>query len=181
MPITEKDKILMNVQKPTRYTGGEINQCVKNPEDVLIRFGFCFPDVYDIAMSHLGIKILYHILNMRDDTYCERVFAPWDDMEQLMRAKGRRLFALETGDEVTHFDILGFTLQYELCYSNVVNMLDLAGVPLLASERDESCPYMPNGKKAERKAKKNFWSVRRILTGYMSPPSMTWSIMTTTP
>lgn len=145
MPITEKDKILMNVQKPTRYTGGEINQCVKNPENVLIRFGFCFPDVYDIAMSHLGIKILYHILNMRDDTYCERVFAPWDDMEQLMRAKGRRLFALETGDEVTHFDILGFTLQYELCYSNVVNMLDLAGVPLLASERDESCPIICAG------------------------------------
>lgn len=145
MPITEKDKILMKVQKPTRYTGGEINQCVKNPKDVLIRFGFCFPDIYEIAMSHLGIKILYHILNLRSDTYCERVFAPWDDMEQQMRAAGRRLFALETGDEVTNFDILGFTLQYELCYSNVVNMLNLAQIPLYSSERDESCPIICAG------------------------------------
>ena len=145
MPITEKDKILMKVQKPTRYTGGEINQCVKNPKDVLIRFGFCFPDIYEIAMSHLGIKILYHILNLRSDTYCERVFAPWDDMEQQMRAAGRRLFALETGDEVTNLDILGFTLQYELCYSNVVNMLNLAQIPLYSSERDESCPIICAG------------------------------------
>lgn len=145
MLISDKDKILMKVQKPTRYTGGEINQCIKNPDDVLIRFGFCFPDVYEIAMSHLGIKILYHILNLREDTYCERVFAPWDDMEQLMRAEGRRLFALETGDEVTNFDILGFTLQYELCYSNVVNMLKLAGIPLYASERDETHPVICAG------------------------------------
>ena len=145
MLIEEKDKILMKVQKPTRYTGGEINQCVKNPKDVLVRFGFCFPDVYEIAMSHLGIKILYHILNLRDDTYCERVFAPWDDMERLMRADGRRLFALETGDEVTNFDILGFTLQYELCYTNVVNMLDLAGIPLYSSERDENDPVICAG------------------------------------
>lgn len=145
MLISDKDKILMKVQKPTRYTGGEINQCIKNPDDVLIRFGFCFPDVYEIAMSHLGIKILYHILNLREDTYCERVFAPWDDMEQLMRAEGRRLFTLETGDEVTNFDILGFTLQYELCYSNVVNMLKLAGIPLYASERDETHPVICAG------------------------------------
>lgn len=145
MPILDKDKILMKVQKPTRYTGGEINQCVKDPKDVFIRFGFCFPDVYEIAMSHLGIKILYHILNMREDTYCERVFAPWDDMEQLMRADGRRLFALETGDEVTNFDILAFTLQYEMCYSNVVNMLKLADVPIYASERDETHPIICAG------------------------------------
>lgn len=145
MPILDKDKILMKVQKPTRYTGGEINQCVKDPKDVFIRFGFCFPDVYEIAMSHLGIKILYHILNMREDTYCERVFAPWDDMEQLMRADGRRLFALETGDEVTNFDILAFTLQYEMCYSNVVNMLRLADVPIYASERDETHPIICAG------------------------------------
>ena len=130
MPFSNKDKILMRVQKPTRYTGGEMNQCIKNPADVSVRFGFCFPDVYEIAMSHLGIKILYHILNLRSDTYCERVFAPWDDMEKEMRAHGKRLFALESGDEVTNFDILGFTLQYELSYSNVVNMLDLGGVPL---------------------------------------------------
>ena len=140
MPFSDKDKILMRVQKPTRYTGGEMNQCVKNPEDVFIRYGFCFPDVYEIAMSHLGIKILYHILNLRSDTYCERVFAPWDDMEQEMRAVGKRLFALETGDEVTNFDILAFTLQYELSYSNVVNMLRLADIPLFARDRDENHP-----------------------------------------
>ena len=145
MSFKEIDKILMKVQKPTRYTGGEMNQCVKNPADVDVRFGFCFPDVYEIAMSHLGIKILYHILNLREDTYCERVFAPWDDMETEMRNRGMKLFALETGDEVTHFDMLGFTLQYELSYSNVINMLDLAGIPLLAKDRDESHPIICAG------------------------------------
>ena len=145
MPITEKDKILMKVQKPTRYTGGEINQCVKNPKDIKSRIAFCFPDVYEIGMSHLGLKILYDLYNRDENTYCERVFAPWDDMEQQMRAAGRRLFALETGDEVTNFDILGFTLQYELCYSNVVNMLNLAQIPLYSSERDESCPIICAG------------------------------------
>ena len=112
--ITVKDKILSRVTKPTRYTGGELNAVVKDPRSVDIRFGFCFPDVYEIAMSHLGLKIIYHTLNNRSDTYCERVFAPWDDMEQEMKKHNMRLFALETGDEVTHFDILGFTLQYEL-------------------------------------------------------------------
>ena len=145
MPFSDKDKILMRVQKPTRYTGGEMNQCVKNPKDVFIRYGFCFPDVYEIAMSHLGIKILYHILNLRSDTYCERVFAPWDDMEQEMRAVGKRLFALESGDEVTNFDILAFTLQYELSYSNVVNMLRLADIPLFARDRDENHPIICAG------------------------------------
>lgn len=145
MSFTNKDKILMRVQKPTRYTGGEMNQCVKNPKDVFVRFGFCFPDVYEIAMSHLGIKILYYILNRREDTYCERVFAPWDDMEKEMRNEGRKLFALETGDEVTNFDILGFTLQYEMSYSNVVNMLDLAGIPIYAKDRDENCPVICAG------------------------------------
>ena len=145
MPFSNKDKILMKVQKPTRYTGGEMNQCVKNPKDVFVRFGFCFPDVYEIAMSHLGIKILYYILNKREDTYCERVFAPWEDMEQEMRKIDKKLFALETGDEVTNFDILGFTLQYELSYSNVVNMLDLAGIPLYSKDRDESCPIICAG------------------------------------
>ena len=145
MPFSNKDKILMRVQKPTRYTGGEMNQCVKNPKDVFVRFGFCFPDVYEIAMSHLGIKILYYILNKREDTYCERVFAPWEDMEQEMRKIGKKLFALETGDEVTNFDMLGFTLQYELSYSNIVNMLDLAGIPIYSKDRDESCPIICAG------------------------------------
>lgn len=145
MPYTERDKILMKVQKPTRYTGGELNSVIKNPLEVDCRFGFCFPDVYEIAMSHLGMKILYHDLNERSDTYCERVFAPWVDMEEEMRKRNMRLFALETGDEVAGFDMLGFTLSYELAYSNVINMLDLAGIPILSKDRDESCPIVCAG------------------------------------
>lgn len=145
MPFTQRDKILSRVQKPTRYTGGEVNSVMKNPQDVEVRYGFVFPDIYEIAMSHLGIKILYHTLNERPDTWCERVFAPWSDMEALMRERGERLFALESGEEVTHFDILGVTLQYELSYSNIVNMLDLAGIPILAKDRDESYPIICGG------------------------------------
>lgn len=145
MPFTQRDKILMQVQKPTRYTGGELNSVMKNPSDVEVRFGFVFPDIYEIAMSHLGIKILYDTLNKRSDTWCERVFAPWSDMEEHMRRIGAKLFALESGSEVTHFDILGITLQYELCYSNIVNMLNLAGIPLLASERSEEYPIICGG------------------------------------
>ena len=143
--ITLKDKILSGVMKPTRYTGGEMNAVIKNPEDVDIRFGFCFPDVYEIAMSHLGLKIIYHTLNNREDTYCERVFAPWADMEEAMLKNKMKLFALESGDEVTNFDILGFTLQYELSYSNIVNMLKLADIPLMASERGEEYPLIYGG------------------------------------
>lgn len=145
MPFTQRDKILMQVQKPTRYTGGEVNSVMKNPAEVEVRYGFVFPDTYEIGMSHLGIKILYHTLNERADTWCERVFAPWSDMEALMRERGEKLFALESGDEVTHFDILGITLQYELSYSNVVNMLNLAGIPVLAKDRDESYPIICGG------------------------------------
>ncbi len=145
MNYTERDKILMRVAKPTRYTGGELNSVIKNPAEVDCRFGFCFPDVYEIAMSHLGMKILYHGLNEREDTWCERVFAPWVDMEEEMRKKNMRLFALESGDEVTNFDMLGFSLSYELAYSNVINMLDLAGIPVLAKDRDESFPIVCAG------------------------------------
>ena len=145
MHYTERDKILMQVQKPTRYTGGELNACMKDKNSVKIRFGFCFPDLYEIAMSHLGIKILYHTLNLREDTYCERVFAPWTDMEEHMRARGMKLFALESGDEVSAFDFLGFTLQYELSYSNVVNMLDLADVPLYSKDRGKEHPFVCAG------------------------------------
>lgn len=143
--ITTRDKILSSVMKPTRYTGGELNAVIKNPADVSVRFGFCFADTYEIAMSHLGLKILYHLLNKREDTYCERVFAPWTDMEEEMKKHGMKLFALETGDEVTHFDMLGFTLQYELCYSNIVNMLNLADIPVRAKDRDESYPIICGG------------------------------------
>ncbi len=143
--ITTKDKILSAVEKPTRYTGGELNEVLKNPADAYVRFGFCFPDTYEIAMSHLGMKILYHTLNDRDDTYCERVFAPWTDMEDEMKKHGMKLFALESGDEATRFDMLGFTLQYELSYSNVVNMLMIADVPVRSKDRDESYPIVCGG------------------------------------
>ena len=143
--ITLKDKILSNVEKPTRYTGGELNAVLKDASQVDVRFGFCFADTYEIAMSHLGLKILYHTLNDRPDTWCERVFAPWTDMEAEMKEHGMKLFALESGDEITHFDILGFTLQYELCYSNIVNMLKLAAIPPLAVDRDESFPILCAG------------------------------------
>lgn len=143
--ITTRDKILSAVMKPTRYTGGELNSVIKNPADVDVRFGFCFADTYEIAMSHLGLKILYHTLNNREDTYCERVFAPWTDMEEEMKKHEMKLFALETGDEITHFDMLGFTLQYELSYSNIVNMLMLADIPVRAKDRDESYPIVCGG------------------------------------
>ncbi len=143
--ITLKDKILSKVTKPTRYTGGELNCVLKDPSEAFVRFGFCFADIYEIAMSHLGLKILYHTLNERSDTYCERVFAPWTDMEDEMKKHGMRLFALESGDEVTHFDMLGFTLQYELCYSTIVNMLHLAEIPVLAKDRDETYPIICGG------------------------------------
>lgn len=138
------DKFLKKVEKPTRYTGGEINSVVKDPEGK-VRFAFCFPDTYEIGMSHLGMKILYHVLNKREDTYCERVFAPWIDMEEEMRKRDIKLFALETGDEVTDFDFMGFTLQYEMCYTNVLNMIDLAGVPVLTEERNETHPFICAG------------------------------------
>ena len=145
MPFSEREKILKNVEKPTRYTGQELNMCIKDAKSVEVRFGFCFPDVYEIAMSHLGLKILYHVLNQRSDTYCERVFAPWVDMEEEMRKRNSKLFALETGDEVNTFDMLGFTLQYELSYSNVINMLDLAGIPLLSKDRTLDDPFICAG------------------------------------
>ena len=145
MTIALKDKILSKVTKPTRYTGGELNAVIKDPASVDVRFGFCFADTYEIAMSHLGLKILYHTLNDRPDTYCERVFAPWTDMEEQMKERGMKLFALESGDEVTRFDILGFTMQYELSYSNIVNMLMLADIPVRARDRDESYPIVCGG------------------------------------
>lgn len=139
------DNILKNVQKPAAYTGGELNSVVKNPEDVKIRYGFCFPDNYEVGMSHLGIKILYHVLNLRPDTWCERVFAPWIDMEEEMRKTQTPLFALESRESVRHFDFLGFTLQYEMCYTNILNMLDLAGIPLRSCDRKEGDPFINAG------------------------------------
>ena len=135
---TKIESILPLVQKPARYTGGELNSVVKNKENVDIRFAFCFPDTYEIGMSHLGMKILYSLINSRDNYWCERVFAPDTDMEAIMREKDIPLFALESRDALTDFDVVGFTLQYELCFTNVLNMLNLAGIPLRSKDRGDS-------------------------------------------
>lgn len=139
------DDILCKVEKPARYIGGELNQVVKNPNDVDIRFAFCFPDVYEVGMSHLGTRILYHTINERKDTYCERAFAPWPDMEKLMRENNIPLYTLETKDPLSNFDMIGFTLQYEMSYTNILNMLDMAGITIRASERGEDGPIIMAG------------------------------------
>ncbi len=132
------DSVLAQVEKPARYTGGELNSVMKQPADLDIRFAFCFPDTYEIGMSHLGMKILYHLLNERPDTWCERVFAPGMDMERKMREHGVPLFGLESQEPITNFDMIGFTLQYEMSYTNILNMLDLAKVPLRSKDRLEN-------------------------------------------
>ncbi|MBQ7540759.1 MAG: TIGR03960 family B12-binding radical SAM protein [Clostridia bacterium] len=140
-----KERILNAVQKPGRYTGGELNSVVKDKNAVDLRYAFCFPDTYEIGMSHLGLKILYSLVNARADAWCERVFAPWTDMEEQMRKYGVPLYALESGDPIRDFDLIGFTLQYELSYSNMLNMLDLAGLPVRATDRTELLPIVAAG------------------------------------
>lgn len=141
----EVEKLLKKVQKPARYTGGEVNSVVKNKNDVKLRYAFCFPDSYEIGMSHLGMKILYSLVNERPDAWCERVFAPWDDMEEEMRKNNVPLFALESGDPLTDFDLIGFTIQYELCYTNILNMLNLAGLKLRSCDRTALTPIVVAG------------------------------------
>ncbi|KOR24252.1 TIGR03960 family B12-binding radical SAM protein [Clostridium sp. L74] len=136
------DDVLFRVEKPARYIGGELNSYNKDLKDIDIRFAFCFPDVYEVGMSHLGMKILYYIANERKDTFCERVFAPWPDMEKIMREENIPLYALESKDPIKDFDFIGFTLQYEMSYTNILNMLDLAGVTIRASERGEEEPIV---------------------------------------
>lgn len=138
----EVEKILQYVQKPARYVGGELNSVIKDANKVDIRYAFCFPDIYEIGMSHLGMKILYGLVNDREDSWCERVFAPDIDMEEQMRKHNVPLFALESGDYIKDFDMIGFTLMYELCYTNVLNMLDLAGIPLFSKDRTELAPII---------------------------------------
>lgn len=138
----EVEKILQYVQKPARYVGGELNSVIKDANKVDIRYAFCFPDIYEIGMSHLGMKILYGLVNDREDSWCERVFAPDIDMEEQMRKHNVPLFALESGDYIKDFDMIGFTLMYELCYTNVLNMLDLAGIPLFSKDRTELAPIV---------------------------------------
>ena len=136
------DDILYKVEKPVRYTGGELNSFNKDEKAVEIRFAFCFPDVYEVGMSHLGTKILYYTLNKREDTFCERAFAPWPDMEKQMREHNIPMYALETKDSLREFDFVGFTLQYEMSYTNILNMLDMAQIPIRASERREEDPIV---------------------------------------
>lgn len=139
------DEILMKIEKPARYIGNEVNMAVKNLNDVDIRFAMCFPDVYDIGMSHLGIQILYDMFNKMDGVYCERVYSPWTDLDKIMREEHIPLFAIESQDPVKNFDFLGITLQYEMCYTNILQILDLAGIPMLSSMRDDNYPIIIGG------------------------------------
>ena len=139
------EHILPNVQKPARYTGGEYNAVVKDKKQIKTRFALCFPDTYEIGMSNLGCRILYGVMNQRSDVWCERCYAPWGDMEEEMRREGLLLYGLESGDAIADFDIIGFSLGYEMAYTNVLNMLDLAGVPLRSSDRPELSPMIVAG------------------------------------
>jgi len=145
MQLKIDDRILLKVEKPAKYTGNEWNMVRKPLDKIKMRFAFCFPDDYEIGMSHLGMKILYHILNKRDDVYCERAFAPWVDMEGLMRENDLPLYTLETYTPLSEFDMVGFTLQYEMSFTNILNMLDLGRIPLFASERTEGMPFVIAG------------------------------------
>ncbi|ADQ06367.1 Radical SAM domain protein [Caldicellulosiruptor hydrothermalis 108] len=138
-------KLLYDVEKPGRYIGNEINMVKKDPKKVDVRFAFCFPDVYEIGMSNLGLKILYHLLNEREDVYCERAFMPWVDMQQRMQKEGIKLFSLETFTELDGFDIIGFSLSYEMSYTNVLKMLELCGLPLESQKREKGMPIVIAG------------------------------------
>ena len=139
------DEILLKIEKPARYIGNEVNSVMKDPAKVSIRFAMCFPDVYEIGMSHLGIQILYDMFNKREDVWCERVYSPWTDLDQIMRERKIPLFALESQDPVKEFDFLGITLQYEMCYTNILQVLDLSGIPLAAEERTDEDPIVIGG------------------------------------
>ncbi len=140
-----RDDLLLSVEKPARYIGNEVNVVSKNIDEVDIRFCFAFPDVYEVGMSHLGMQIIYYYLNNRKDTFCERVFSPWVDMEEVLRKENLPLFALESGDELNKFDFIGFTLQYEMSYTNILQILDLANIPFKSSERSEEEPLIIAG------------------------------------
>ncbi len=145
MNQNEKRMILTSVSRPGRYAGGEYGQIVKDKANVKARFAFCFPDSYEIGMSNLGMRLLYHCLNLHDDIWCERVYAPWADMQDKMQAHGMPLCALESNDPIKDFDFVGFTLQYEMCYTTVLNMLALGNIPLRAVDRGEDCPLVIGG------------------------------------
>ena len=139
------DEILMQVEKPARYIGNEVNSVMKNKNEVQVRFAMCFPDVYEIGMSHLGIQIIYDMLNQFEDVWCERVYSPWVDLDAIMRKEHIPLFALESQDPIKEFDFLGITIQYEMCYTNILQVLDLSGIPLLSKDRSEEDPIVIGG------------------------------------
>ena len=146
MDLKDKiEKLALRSMKPSRYIGGEVGSVVKDKSKVDVRFAFCFPDTYEVGMSHLGMKILYGLKNARENFWCERVFAPDKDFEKLMRENDIPLYALESLDPVKEFDFIGFTMQYELSYTNVLNMLDLAGLEVKAADRKESDPIVVAG------------------------------------
>lgn len=140
-----RDEILMRVEKPARYIGNEVNAIVKDKEKIALRFAMCFPDVYEIGMSHLGIQILYSMLNEWEDVWCERVYSPWADLDQIMRKESIPLFGLESQEPVKDMDFLGITIQYEMCYTNILQILDLSQIPLLAKDRGEDMPIVIGG------------------------------------
>lgn len=139
------DEILLKIEKPARYIGNEVNSVMKDKDKVDVRLAMCFPDVYEIGMSHLGIQILYDMFNRRDDVWCERVYSPWTDLDAIMREQKIPLFALESQDPIKDFDFLGITIQYEMCYTNILQILDLSQIPWKASDRDESDPIVIGG------------------------------------
>ena len=139
------DEILMSIEKPARYIGGEYNSVMKDKEQVDVRFCMCFPDVYEIGMSHLGIQILYDMFNRREDTWCERVYSPWPDLHKVMKEQHIPLFALESQDPLKEFDFLGITLQYEMCYTNILQVLDLAEIPIWSKDRKKGDPIVIGG------------------------------------
>ncbi|NLJ57283.1 MAG: TIGR03960 family B12-binding radical SAM protein [Tissierellia bacterium] len=142
--VKKLDRELLKVEKPARYVGSELNSLVKD-KDIDIRFAFAFPDTYEVGMSHTGMHILYHLMNSMENVWCERVFAPWTDMEEIMRKNNIPLYGLESKDELTAFDFVGFTLQYEMSYTNVLNMLDLGGIPIKSKDRGDSMPLVIAG------------------------------------
>lgn len=139
------DDILMRVEKPARYIGNEINSVMKDKEGIAVRFAMCFPDVYEIGMSHLGIQIIYDMLNRFEDVWCERVYSPWPDLDAVLRKRRIPLFALESQEPIRDFDFLGITIQYEMCYTNILQVLDLSGIPLIAQERTWEHPIVIGG------------------------------------
>lgn len=143
--IKKLERDLLKVEKPARYVGSELNSVVKDKDNVNIRFAFAFPDVYEVGMSHTGLHIIYHLLNSHSNIWCERVFAPWRDMEEILRKNNIPLFGLESKDGLTEFDFIGFTLQYEMSYSNVLNMLDLGNIPVLSKDRTNDMPLVIAG------------------------------------